>query len=53
MAAAVKPMKVFGIGMVMSAQHTIGLMAWMAVAIGGALGSMARHGYQLGASRST
>jgi CrcB protein len=30
--------------MVMSAQHTIGLMTWMAVAIGGALGSMARHG---------
>jgi len=28
----------------MSAQHTIGLMTWMAVAIGGALGSMARHG---------
>jgi fluoride ion exporter CrcB/FEX len=30
--------------MVMSAQHTIGPMAWMAVALGGALGSMARHG---------
>ena len=28
----------------MCAQHTIGLMAWLAVAIGGALGSMARHG---------
>ena len=28
----------------MSAQHTIGSMSWMAVAIGGALGSMARHG---------
>jgi len=28
----------------MSAQHTIAAMVWMAVAIGGALGSMARHG---------
>ena len=28
----------------MSAQHTIGHMVWMAVAIGGALGSIARHG---------
>jgi fluoride exporter len=30
--------------MMVCAQHTIGSMAWMAVAIGGALGSMARHG---------
>jgi CrcB protein len=37
-------MTIFCIGMVMSAQHTIGPMVWMAVAIGGALGSMARHG---------
>ena len=43
-AAAVNAINVFCIGMVMSAQHTIGAMAWMAVAIGGALGSMARHG---------
>jgi fluoride exporter len=37
-------MHVFGVGMVMCAQHTIGHMTWMAVAIGGALGSVARHG---------
>jgi len=43
-AAAVNAMHFFCIGMVVSAQHTIGHMAWMAVAIGGALGSMARHG---------
>lgn len=37
-------MHVFAVGMVVSAQHTIGDMSWIAVAIGGGLGSLARHG---------
>ena len=34
----------FRIGMVVSAQHTIVMMSWIAIAVGGALGSVARHG---------
>ena len=30
--------------MARSTQHTIGAMTWLAIAIGGALGSVARHG---------
>jgi CrcB protein len=34
----------FRIGMLQPSQHTIVRMTWIAVAIGGALGSLARHG---------
>ena len=34
----------FRIGMVVSAQYNIGGMTWIAIAVGGALGSVARHG---------